>query len=508
MYLEDVLNISIIYDDNIKDNINDIKTIIINNYDLFTKIMGNNKFINLSSINYDNSLNIDNFYEYFNYIVNSIYNTEEVEKSFKDINVIISFYIEYLIRMNNDSDTYFQPNPELTLEMVETVLGYNYFANKRDFNGFIDFLKYRDNEDKIFNWIKNKYRFDVYNRLLDMTVNSLKKQEFDFLENISNIVNIMLEQIIDDVTNQDYEIIDELPKINNEIIDKYFNMFLKYIKAPKSWTNTYNELKENNLIIYEYNTDDTKTRCFIDRDDKLKIYIANDGTIKTFCSLVHEFIHYISMKKKVDVKQIAISEFPSIFFEKISFRFLRNQGYSTAIINKIMDERIDNNCDIYTELSSLFYDMSRYINKGNITKESKVEFWTNQYKILKNAKDTMIKSYIDNGISLTQEEINSLNIINDDFDMNQAVLEDCDILINSIIKDGLLIVNGFQYLLDTYLAECIINKSTNNNLNFDKMIWVTNNLNNLSLKDIVTMFDIKELYNDINKSKTKKRKKY
>ena len=70
------------------------------------------------------------------------------------------------------------------------------------------------------------------------------------------------------------------------------------------------------------------------------------------------------------------------------------------------------------------------------------------------------------------------------------VEEDCDLMIDAFIKEGLLIINGYQYLLDSYLAEQVLNKRNTDNTVMEKMIYVTNNLKTTSVKDILTIFGI------------------
>ena len=68
----------------------------------------------------------------------------------------------------------------------------------------------------------------------------------------------------------------------------------------------------------------------------------------------------------------------------------------------------------------------------------------------------------------------------------------------------MLIINGYQYLLDTYLAEEVSKKSNDDPSIIPRMINTTDNLTKMNLKDILTEFDIQELLSK-NDSKTKKK---
>lgn len=47
-------------------------------------------------------------------------------------------------------------------------------------------------------------------------------------------------------------------------------------------------------------------------------------------------------------------------------------------------------------------------------------------------------------------------------DIGKEVDNECDKLIHQFLQDGLLIINGYQYLLDTYLSEKIIENKKGN----------------------------------------------
>ena len=75
-------------------------------------------------------------------------------------------------------------------------------------------------------------------------------------------------------------------------------------------------------------------------------------------------------------------------------------------------------------------------------------------------------------------------------DIEKDVDDECDLMIDSFIKEGLLVINGYQYLLDSYLVEQVLNRRNNDNTIIEKMINVTDNLGTTSVKDILTLFGI------------------
>ena len=114
--------------------------------------------------------------------------------------------------------------------------------------------------------------------------------------------------------------------------------------------------------------------------------------------------------------------------------------------------------------------------------------WDKINKVIKKQK-TKIK------IKLIENEYENINIeefVNQEYDYNTI----------EIIKNGFQIINGYQYLLDTILADNILEKSKTDTTIMQKMIEVTNNFKNMNLNKIMELFNIEEKLN--NKIKSKK----
>lgn len=191
----------------------------------------------------------------------------------------------------------------------------------------------------------------------------------------------------------------ELPSITNYELDLLFNEFLIYIGAPDSWKQAYDELKFSGRVSFEEQVGFDMSACYVDDDGILKMLISTDSTIKCFCSFVHEFMHYISIQVSVTLTQFSISELPSIFFEKISAQFLREKGYKQDVIEKVVKDREDNNTEIYIGMSSLFRDVCAYTNGVDISRDKKILFWENNFRIIQETREKLARFYIENGIA-------------------------------------------------------------------------------------------------------------
>ena len=76
-------------------------------------------------------------------------------------------------------------------------------------------------------------------------------------------------------------------------------------------------------------------------------------------------------------------------------------------------------------------------------------------------------------------------------------------MIDGFIQNGLLVINGYQYLLDTYLVEKVLKKLNDDTSIMPRTINVTDNLGNLNLKDILIEFNIQDIMNENQKSNIK-----
>ena len=484
-----IRDIEIQYNDEQANKIDYIINTISKNYGLFLDALGTSRIISLVPTDEKNTLYIENFDEAFYSIIDKCFNNDTVKQEFNAPNIMSALYVEILLRkLKINSKVLIQSNSNISDEMLDSLIAYKYYEKNGSFSEFVEYLKTRNESDLIFNWLKNEFRWDTYNYLLEITVNYLKEYDFDFLENISDINTMMMNQTVNNIVMQESEQEVELPTITIEELDNLFNEFLKYINAPIKWKQLYDELKNSGRISFEKQTDGIDaSNCYRDDNGALRISISTDGTIKCFISLVHEFMHYVS---KV-VSTLSISEFPSIFFEKVSAQFLKDKGYKEDIVNKIVAFRNKNNMDIYTEASPLFNDITAFIKGGPIKRERKIKYWENHFRIIQETKEKLAKMLEENGETVDSDILKQPNI-----DIPTEVDKDCDILIESFIQNGLLVllvIDGYQYLLDTFLADEVLKQTTTDPTVISKMIKTTDELGNMNLQSVLDLFNMQDV---------------
>ena len=489
-----IKDIELVFSENQQQFLDKIKMTIQNNYELILSCLGENKTIDISK---DES----NFNDTFYYIVKEVFNNDNNKQAFNDKDFLSALHVEALIRRKKFfNTTIVEQNPNMSDELLSSLIAYKYFEVNGTFDDFVEYLKERNNEEKIFQWLQSASRWDTYNYLLSITSNFLKTDDEEFFKQMNYITSIWFNRVIDNIqfsddSNKDYQ------KISEKEFDTLFYEFLNYINAPVEWISIYNKLKEKGLIIIEKGNEPDNSMCFLDNDGITKILIGNGDNLRGFCNFVHEFIHYVSRQKGLSIEKMAVSEFPSIFFEKISAEFLEEKGYSSEIVNQIINDRDSNNYSLITSMQPLFIDLIRYINYGEINKNVKMSFYKNQIESINRTRKKLLKIITDAG-----EQIKDPSAFKEiKVDIEKDVDEDCDSMIDSFIKEGLLVINGYQYLLDSYLVEQVLNKRNNDNTIVEKMINVTNNLGMISVKDILSLFGIENaLQEEAVKKLTKK----
>jgi len=82
-------------------------------------------------------------------------------------------------------------------------------------------------------------------------------------------------------------------------------------------------------------------------------------------------------------------------------------------------------------------------------------FWENNFRAIQETREKLAKLMEENGEQVDISFLEAFKI-----DIPKEIDKECDSLIDSFIQNGLLVINGYQYLLDTYLAEEVLKKST------------------------------------------------
>ena len=473
-----IKDIEIRYDTGENYNIYYVLNVIENNYELFSAFLGKIKIISLIQTNESNVFYINDFDQAFCKIVRSFLDNQDMKKIIENKEVLAAFYIETVFRNKfKDSVLYYN----ISNELLHSMIAYIYFKKTHcTFTDFINYLKEKKDLNKILDWLKKETLFDAYNFMLKSISDFLLQNDAEFSKNVDWVIRELTAQLC----NNPFDFSDEkevkLPPVTYQEIDTLFYEFLNYINAPQTWVQIYEDMKKNNRVIFERKIKNLdRSKCYRE-NDILKILISSDGTIRSFNSYVHEFIHYVSLQKGITFKQFLILELPSIFFETISLQFLKEKGYSQEAIENDIKHRNRNNLEINLSIFSLIKDISTFIKQGPISRKEKILALKSNLENLQKMKKT--KEIHDN-IDLDFMPL-------DEIDISKNIDENCENLINDYVQNGILIIGGYKYLLGTCLSEKILKKSIEDSTVISKMINIIDNFSNLQLKDILIEFNI------------------
>lgn len=471
--------LTLLYDESEKEKINKIAAFIKKNSFMFSDFENGNN---------NETININDFNQLVENIVMQFTNEGNIKQTIESDDFLPSMYLAYLILKNEKTnDTLIQLPSNTTIELILFFLSikyYNYDVSKICKALFSPTsIEYKE----IIEQLKNEQRINIYNYYLKCASGFLEEYDSSMLDN--------LEAIIEKLTQMNFEYakslssqnskLDNLKQLSKEEFDRLVQSFLIYIDAPKKWFNYYEHLKNNNLINFEYSTEIDYGELFFDNNDKIwKINLISDGTIRTFITFIHEFIHYVVAEQNPNINY-SLLEFPPIYFENIAAEFSKDSGYEEEIIEEVLNVRNANNFNLYGSQIFQLKDILDYKKYGPFSIEKRIDFYRNWIESMNNFKITMVRILKDAG----EHEIPDFLQTLEEREPAELAYNEIDEKIDAFIQSGLLVLNGYQYLVGSLLSFNILN-TTKRNYGNENMINVTNQLGNHSIDSIMQLFCI------------------
>lgn len=425
----------------------------------------------------------------------------EVQKTLEMPETLPSIYSQFLIKeLQKRNETNIQLNTNIPENMLWFLLACKYYNSETQFTDFTnltaltEFMKYRANKEELLGWLKETQRFETYNYLLQVASDWLKEYDLSFYNHLGDVTLTSTSKVLNNAISE--EQLYQLEGMSPSEAEVALLDFLDKIHAPEEWKKTYYDLKSKNDIIYEQQIDDIdNSESFLDKDDgRRKIRVTNNNTVETFIRLVHEFMHHISNTSTGKEIPFSLREFPSLYYERVAAIYLISIGYDENIIKAVIEDRNQKNVKLYKSLIGIMVDIIRYNNKGPITIEEKIEFIKKLDEEVKKETRTLIGDFKEAGIDTTELEY----LVAQQINYEEEVKNDCDARILEFTRDGLLILNGYQYLTDSCLAEKLIEKSDSKTP--EKMIYVTNHLADFTIDTAIKYLDIQEALQKPNRN--------
>ena len=478
-----VRDIVIKFNDDTEELAKHVGVVISNNYNMFFSILDDSKELSLVPAN--EGLYVGDFDVFFKNVIIKALSSEKIVNLLSQDNLLINLYCDYLID-NNFKEEDLDFISKLDYELFYFVVGCKYYSETGTFDDFVNFLMNRNDLDRLIEWLKDKVRFPLYNEFLLQLVTFFKNNDKDLLF-FKSIKNMNLFRC--NVDRKNTKSGNKLFDISD--IDSMFYEFLDSINAPCSWKDMYKKFRLSGEINFY-----SDKSCYERTEDgkfRININVNNDMEL-VFSFVVHEFIHCMVDLSNINRKDfntdvgnyLFLSEIPGVFFERRVINFLINRGYC---VNNIINIRILDNCRIMRELAGFFIDMDMFCDNGFISLEQKANSYlgieADKMEIFNFAREIGIG---DEGLL---ESILSL-------DANVIVKRECDKFIDNFLEDKFLVVDGYQYLVATFINDMIDIKYGSDNRDISKIVYVINNMDNIDLEKILDILDIRDIFLDIS----------
>lgn len=216
----------------------------------------------------------------------------------------------------------------------------------------------------------------------------------------------------------------------------------------------------------EYTCDDDtiyEPICIELDNNLVDINMPIDASIYDGGFIVHEFFHYTNVQEKEHGIRYILTEFISIYMELRYYQFLIKKGYNKSILYSEINSRLSDTFYCASEVCDGGSIIDIFFHTGDISEES-IEFMK-KYRPLYN------KYYIRDNLA----------------DYDNLDIDTVETLVS-------LFYANVSYLIGTSLALPLLNEPE---INDAKIIYLNENLENLELDQVFSMFNThKNSYND------------
>lgn len=335
-------------------------------------------------------------------------------------------------------------------------------------NGKILDINIDSNKKDLYEWAKEESRYSVLSSLLKLVLMELtngrqihgeiiNNTDLFMSINVPSLISIMVEQCGICFSSINTENV-EVSKLNKKEVDNYVCRILTEIDPTLEWLEIYTNAKKDKSIIYlnELTEEEkldyakklgekflaTENACMVDLidPDNSHILLTYKGTIEDVSTTMHEFAHYITMKKNPGVKsQQTLNEFASTFYELYSLEFLKKNGYTEKEISTINSARSVYTIAVAENVLDIFIYMQLFLKDFGVTEDIDIKY---NKEIIKNKK------------KLISEQTLKERIKNDPDSWNPKKLahKNCDNCIEQLILNSDFIYILYPYIFGHYLA--------------------------------------------------------
>ena len=183
----------------------------------------------------DNIVYISDFDQFFDALLKKLLKDNKVISALNHPDILPALYIQLLIKKAIQSkETTGLLDNNISIDMLWFMIASKFFDCKTNFSELSNFLKYRDDSERIFEWLKETQRFNAYNYILEILANYLKEDDLSFFNNLDELFSKVTEESMTAVLSLFNESDYDLPKISLENFEEMFFAFLNSIKLQRN----------------------------------------------------------------------------------------------------------------------------------------------------------------------------------------------------------------------------------------------------------------------------------
>lgn len=446
-------DITILYKEQEKEELEKLMVMVENNYDLVESVLPN-KIISTYPTNREDIYTKERMEEELNQVIISNYWKDGLEL-LQDESTTFLVYKIFLWKQFHLKD---DMTSSIEIKELINIMALKYCLEQENgLNQFLDFVKYQKEEEKniILEWYTDKQRYKVYQILLEEQIEYFPDDQEELSKKFDFVFSIM-PRLMKNYKKK--ERIKNRVTINQEQLIEIFKKYLDSIHAKEEWKITFEKLVEENRII-----EGETSSC---QEDHIEIDFNH--TLDDLVKLSHEFAHFLSEKQK-DYNESDLIEYPSIYHELNMKDFLISMGFLEEDAKNFYYHRIENEIDNYINFFSFFHDIYQLNKEGSITEKSLWEAKKERYKVLREKEEEKEKS---------------------EDELKRELDHQIDFKTLLILNNSKIVVESFQYIYCLLLSIITMKKKEKDDRICDIMNHITEKYGEYnSIDEIINMLD-------------------
>ncbi len=330
-----------------------------NNYDFFKTILPNKISFSGRYVNHYPIKDLDTF---ILKKVREMKNEKWVKDYKKNPSKLSKLFLEYLLH-TYDKEDYFNKSDHDRLYDL-SLATFVYYDKEEDILKSLKNIK--EEQSNIWNYLLlygEEYAMNQMLKVTDDTIHSIYPNLFNDLEPFW--------EELKEYPKEEEEMSYKLTSITEKELISLTDSFLEEVDPSMEWKTFFHKIiEEDRLVLIDNENNELRNRSNADNG---KITLYRNYNVNDFNVLVHELIHLIAEKSKIDNMSYLLAEFLPIFYEYLAIDYLEERGLDNDEIIAmyyIRNRFIDSITPMMMDLLSLIKEKEE---KGFVKRERMME---------------------------------------------------------------------------------------------------------------------------------------